>query len=81
VKEFGISDEKNDPMCVKNLAEFGAGAVKHQDPDVWRLVKTWWSSCTRQIIRQSGGRWLRTTVTPGGAEEMDRYERKIRKNR
>ena len=35
VEEFGISEEKNDPMCVKNLAEFGAGAVKHQDPDVW----------------------------------------------
>ena len=34
MEEFGISDEKNDPMCVKNLAEFGAGAVKHQDPDV-----------------------------------------------
>ena len=28
------SDEKNDPMCVKNLAQFGVNAVQHQDPEV-----------------------------------------------
>ena len=28
------SDEKNDPMSVKNLAQFGVNAVQHQDPEV-----------------------------------------------
>ena len=29
-----ISEEKNDPMSIKNLAQFAVDAVKHQDPEV-----------------------------------------------
>lgn len=34
VAEYGLSEEDGDPMCVKNLAEFGSGAVSHPDPEV-----------------------------------------------
>ena len=29
-----ISEEKNDPMSIKNLAQFAVDGVKHQDPEV-----------------------------------------------
>lgn len=34
VQQYGISDEKDDPMCVSRLARFGVEGVKHQDPEV-----------------------------------------------
>ena len=30
VESYGISEEKGDPMSVKNLAGFGVNAVQHQ---------------------------------------------------
>ena len=34
VEHYGISDEKNDPMSIRHLAEFGVEAIKHHDPEV-----------------------------------------------
>ena len=37
MEEFGISFKKNYSLIsVKSLVQFGLGAVKRQDPDVWQ---------------------------------------------
>ena len=33
-EHYGISEELEDPMSVRNLAQFGVTAVQHQDPEV-----------------------------------------------
>ena len=88
MEEFVISDEKNDPMCVKNLAEFGAGAVKHQDPDVREagqdLVIFLYKAdqtTVRRVMPEDNSNTRRSHAYKYVFEEMDRYDRKIRKNR
>ena len=87
MEEFGISDEKNHPRCVKNLAEFGAGAVKHQDPDVREagqdlvifLYKADQKTVRRVMPANSNTR--RSHAYKYVFEDTDRYDRKFRKIR
>ena len=88
VEEFGISEEKNDPMCVKNLTQFGAGAVKHQDPDAREagqdLVIFLYKAdqkTVRRVMPEDNSNTRRSHAYRYVFEEMDRYDRKIRKNR
>ena len=88
VEEYGISDEKNDPMCVRNLAKFGAGAVKHQDPDVRQagqdLVIYLYRAdpkTVRKVMPEDNNSTRRSHAYKYVFEEMERYDRKIRKNR
>ena len=75
-------------MCVKNIAEFGAGAVKHQDPDVREagqdLVIFLYKAdqkTVRRVMPEDNSNTRRSHAYKYVFEEMDRYDRKLRKNR
>ena len=75
-------------MCVRNLAKFGVGAVKHQDPDVRKagqgLVIYLYRAdpkTVRKAMPEDNSSTRRSHAYKYVFEEMERFDRKIRKNR
>ena len=88
VEEYGISDDKDDPMCVKNLAKFGAGTVQHQDPDVRQAGQDLMiflykadQKVVRRALPEDNSNTRRSHAYKYVFEEMDRYDKKIKRNR
>ena len=78
-----ISDEKNDPMCVKNLAGFGVDAVQHPDPEVRQagqeLVLLLYKAdqeTVRAEMPEDNNRNRRSHANRYVFEQMDQYDKK-----
>lgn len=85
VEEYGLSDDKDDPMCVKSLARFGCGAVQHQDPDVRQagqdlLLFLYRAEprTVRKAMPQDNSSTRRSHAYKYVFEQMDRHDRKNR---
>jgi len=88
VEEYGVSDEKDDLMCVKNLAKFGAGAVQHQDPDVRQAGQDLMiflykadQKVVRRALPEDNSNTRRSHTYKYVFEELDRYDKKLRRKR